>query len=230
MSTRIGRVVARVSLGYSLLLFPVLCSADDTPAKDKADKSASPNKGPDWTKYAYVTDVVGEIVKADDKKLTLRVTWFEPQVQGGNNRRPNLSANNRNFHNPHAPNGNRPRVTVKEHHHDYELEFVPETLIRSTLAGLPPKTDAKGKRVAYTTKELEELRTPSGVPQYASSAAELKPGTIVEVIIVRDKGIAAAKATEDDLRVKYAIIQGKDPNPPKDIASQPAPKAPAKKN
>ena len=46
---------------------------------------------------------------------------------------------------------------------------------------------------------------------YASSPFELSPGTIVEVILIRDKTVPATKVTEDDLRVKYAIILGKDP-------------------
>src|SRR5262245_245344 len=116
MSARPARVVSTVFLGCSLTLLPELCFADEkTTAKDPAPPA--PSKGPDWSKYVNVADVVGEIVKADSSKLVLRVTWFEPQVQGGNNnfRRPNLSANHRNFHNPYAPNGNRPpRVTVKE--------------------------------------------------------------------------------------------------------------------
>lgn len=232
MAARPARVVSTVVLGYTLALLPGLCSADDkTPAKDPAT-TTTPAKAPDFSKYANVADVVGEIVKADNSKLVLRVTWFEQQVQGGNNnfRRPNLSANHRNFHNPYAPNGNRPpHVTVKEHHHDYELEFVPESLVRSNLSALPAKYDDKGKRVAYTTQELTDLRAPAGAPQYAASTSDLVPGTIVEVYVVRDKSIAAAKATEDDLRVKYAIILGKDPNPPKDIASQANQKAPPPK-
>ena len=45
------------------------------------------------------------------------------------------------------------------------------------------------------------------------------------MIVVRDKSIAAEKVTEGDLRVKYAIILGQDPNPPKDNSNP----APAKK-
>ena len=179
----------------------------------------SPQKPPDWSQYAYVTDLVGEIVKADDKKLTLRVTWFVQQVQGGINRRPNLNGNNRNFRNPFTPNRGRPpqmpRVTVKEQHHDYELEFVPESLVR--VKSLPPKFDDKGKRVAYTPKELQELKQPRGVVGYSASPADLLPGTVVDVFIVRDKSIPAAKATEGDLRVKYALIIGTNPNQFKDF-------------
>jgi len=202
-------------LGYVLAFVPVLSAAD-------------PPKGPDFSKYAYVADVVGEIVKADDKKLTLRVTWNVTQTQGGGGR-PRLSGNNRNFHNPYAMRGNQPRVTVKQEHHDYELEYVPESVVRTKV--LPPKLDEKGKRVNYTTKELEELRGPASLPAYAASTSDLTPGTIVDVVIIRDKSVPAAKATEDDLRVKWAVILSHDQNPPKDIAGSKDSKAdPKKKN
>jgi hypothetical protein len=219
MAQSVMRVVSTVTLGYTLALLPVLCAADEpTPAKP------APAKAPDFSKYVTVADVVGEVVKADGDKITLRITWFVPQTQGGNknnnNHRPPLSANNRNFRNPYAHNMNRPqqpKVTFKEQHHDYELEYVPESLVRTKI--LTPKMNENGKRADYTTKELQDLRAPAGFPGYAASPYDLTPGTIVEVVLVRDKSIAAAKATEDDLRVKYAVIQGKDPNPPKDIAN-----------
>jgi hypothetical protein len=55
------------------------------------------------------------------------------------------------------------------------------------------------------------------VPAYAASRADVTPATYLEVYLVREKAIPVAKATEDDLRIKYAFILGKDPNPPKDI-------------
>src|SRR5690242_6072646 len=119
MSLRIVRAVSAAALSCSLASFPVLTAADE-PVIPKAPESTS--KGPDWSKYAYVTDVVGEIVKADSSKLTLRVTWYVTQTQGNNNRRPNLSVNHRHFR---GYGQSRPHVTVKEQHHDYELEYVP---------------------------------------------------------------------------------------------------------
>lgn len=232
MSPRVPRVISTVVLGYTLALMPTLCAADDPGAK-------AVERGPDWSGYVFVADTVGEIVKADNGKLTLRVTWFVQQVKNNNNnnnknnnnnrnRRPQLSRNNRNFRNPYANNMNRPTVTTKEEHHDYELEYVPETLIRNKH--LAPKTDEKGVRVNYTQKELEEARAPFGAPWYAASPGELVPGTIVEVIIVRDRKIPAEKVKEDDLRVKYAIILGKDPTPPKDIANPKSDPKDKKKN
>lgn len=212
MSHTIGRAVAAL-----ILLVGSVALADD--------KKEPLPKAPDWSNYTFVADVTGEVVRADDKKVILRVTWFAPQVKnGGNNnninkfRRPNLSGNHRNYRNPFAQNMNRPNqqnVQLKEHHEDYELEYVPESLVRTKA--LPPKFDDKGKKVPYTQKELEEVRWPAGAPGYLTGKSEVTPGTYLEVHLVRDKSIPAAKATEDDLRIKYAIVLGKDPNPPKDI-------------
>ncbi|MBA4191052.1 MAG: hypothetical protein C0467_23960 [Planctomycetaceae bacterium] len=234
MSPRVVRVFSTVALGYTLTLLPVLCAADES-NKDPAPKSLGDQKLTDWSNYVYVADVVGEIVKADGNKLVLRVTWFETQNQTNNNnrnnnrnnRRPPLSRNNRNYRNPYASNMNRPKTVTKEEHHDYELEFVPETLIRNKH--LPAKTDEKGVRVNQTQAELDELRAPAGAPWYAASPVDLVPGTIVEVIIIRDKKIRAENQKEGDLRVKYAIILGKDPNPPKDITNPPKPATKTKK-
>ena len=160
------RVASRAAfafvLGASLVALPVV--AEDPKPKEP------PAKAPDWSGFAFVTDVVGEVVKADDKGIKLRITWYEQQIKGGNNnnnnnRRPNLNQNNRNFRNPYQQNTNRPnqpQVQFKEQHHDYDLEFVPQSLVRNK--SLPPKLDEKGKKLPYTQKEIEELRSPPGVP------------------------------------------------------------------
>jgi hypothetical protein len=202
---------AAFALGVALVGLPAL--ADD------AKSPSEPQKRPDFTGYVYVTDVVGEVVKADDRSVTVRVTWLEPQSKGGGNRgRPRLSGNNRNFHNPFSMNRSQPRIQIKQQHHDYTIDFLPQSLVRTRI--LPPKTDENGKKVSYTQKELDELRQPLGVTGYASSPFDLTPGTIVELVIIRDKTIPSAKAAESDLRIKTAIIWGKDPNPPKDIVNQ----------
>lgn len=185
----------------------LLAAAVGTPAA-----AADNEKVPDWTGVVTVSDVVGEVVKADDKGLTLRVTWYEAQgggSGGSRGRRPSLSANNRNFHNPYSmmrrsSSGSRPQV--KEAHHDYEFEYLPQSLVRHKTQ--PPKLDEKGRRVPYTDKESHDLRQPAGVPGYAATKADVTPGTIVEVILVRDKTVSAAKATEDDLRLKYVYLLG----------------------
>lgn len=213
MSPRVPRVISTVALGYALTLLPVLSAADES--KPASPTDVGDHKLTDWSKYSYVTDAVGEIVKADASKLTLRITWYVTQQQRNQygNRRPNLSGNHRNYRNPYN-NGNRPKTVVKEQHHDYELEFVPESLVRNKHA--PIKTNEKGERVNLNQAELNEARSPAGAPWYAASPTDLVPGTIVEVIIIRDHKIPIDKVKEDDLRVKYAIILGHDKNPPKE--------------
>lgn len=206
------RLGAAFALGSALVGLPAL--ADDSKSPSDSQKRS------DFSGYVYVSDVVGEVVKADDKSVTVRVTWYTVQTKGGGGtRRPSLSGGGRNYRNPFAPNMNRPRQPqVKEHHADYALDFLPQSLVRTRV--LPAKTDENGKKVGYTQKEIDELRQPAGVTGYAASAFDLTPGTIVELILIRDKSIPAEKAAESDLRVKYAIIWGKDPNPPKDITNQ----------
>jgi hypothetical protein len=222
------RAGAAFALGLGLVVLPA--AAEDKPAEDKpapSPSSSSASKAPTFPGYVYVTDVVGEVVRASDSSITLRITWFEP-TQKKNNGRPNLSANHRHYRNPFATNMNRPHPTVqfKEVHHDYPLDYLPESLVR--LKSLPPKLDENGKKVAHTQKEIDELRTPSGVTGYAANRSDVTSGTYVEVFLIRDKKIPAEKVSESDLRIKYAVILGHDPNPPKDIGSSSNP--PKKKN
>lgn len=168
--------------------------------------AAADEKAPDWGGFATVADVVGTVVKADENAVTFRVTWYVPQ--GGTNRRPNLSGNHRNFHNPYG--GRRPggsgAAKPKEMHHDYVLEYVPQSLVRHKA--MPVKLDDKGKRVAWTDKEAHDLRQPAGVPGYVGTKAEVTAGMVVELVVIRDKTIRADRATEDDLRIKYVYLLG----------------------
>ena len=208
-----------LALGFGMATLPGF--ADDETKPPAAKPAPIPAAKPiDWSRYVYVTDIVGEIVKADDKSLTVRVSWVAP-ANNANNRRPSLHHNNRNFHNPHT--SSRQNTQIKQQHHDYAIDFAAEGLVRTKTT--PTKTNDAGKKVQLTTKEIQEYITPPGAPSYAATKTDLVAGTIVEVIVVRDKSIAAEKVTEGDLRVKYAIILGQDPNPPKDNSNP----APAKK-
>jgi hypothetical protein len=70
------------------------------------------------------------------------------------------------------------------------------------------------------------MKVPYSVPGYIASKGDLTPGTVVEAYVVRDKTIPMAKLTEADLRLKYVVIIGHDPNPPADITN---PKTPTTK-
>jgi hypothetical protein len=189
-----------------------------SPSTPSTTSTSDTSKTLKFPGYVFVADGIGEVVRANDSKVTLRITWF--QQTNANNRRPNLHQNHRNYRNPFAPNMNRPKnVQVKEVHHDYTLEYLPESVVR--VRTLPPKFDENGKKVQYTQKEIDELKIPTNIPGYAASRSDVVPGTFLEVYLLCEKSIPVAKVTDADLRIKYAVIWGKDPNPPKDIANPP---------
>ncbi|HET6574613.1 MAG TPA: hypothetical protein VFG68_13475 [Fimbriiglobus sp.] len=75
---------------------------------------------------------------------------------------------------------------------------------------LPPKTDDKGKRLPYTREEMTELRSPRGAPGYAADPADLKPGYMIELTLVRPREVPLSKLVFQDLRVQYAVILTED--------------------
>jgi hypothetical protein len=203
-------------LGLGLVALPQ-APADETKEEAKAPSSSSATKGPDWSGYIRVSQVTAEVMKADESSVTLRLyTLANNTTKGGRTTRPPLHLSHGHiYQNPlmrRPSNGRQPQVHWE--HHDYTVAYAPEGLARTQTP--TPKTDENGKKVLYTQKELEDLRAPLGAPGYAIAKSDLAPGSIVEVIIIRDKSIAADKVTEGDLRIKYATITGKDPNPPKD--------------
>jgi hypothetical protein len=195
-----------LALGLGLAVLP-LNAADETKDEVKTTTtSSSTAKGPDWSGYTRVSQVTAEVVKADDSSVTLRLYMLAPNK--GRATRPQLH-HNTNYLNPltrRSSNGQQLRWV----HHDYTVPYAPEGLAR--VQTLPTKTDDNGKKTPYTQKELEDLKAPLGAPGYSLAKSDLTPGSIVEVIIVRDKTIAADKVTEGDLRIKYATVTGKDPN------------------
>jgi hypothetical protein len=186
--------------------------------------TAKPTK-PTFPGYVFVTEAMGEVVTADENSVKLRITWYTQQ-QAKNAKGQPLTGNAGNYSNPFAPNRNHPKqqqpqMRVVEQHKDYVLEYLPQSLVR--LHQLPPKKDDKGLKVEYTQKELETEKVP-GVVGFRAERSDVVPGTYLEVFLIRDKTIPEAKATDGDLRIKYAVIWGKDPNPPKDTGTPPSKK------
>ena len=202
---------------FGLVLVALPVAADDTsPSKSKTPTPTKEPvaKAPTFPGYMFITDAVGEVVKANDNTVTLRITWYTTQTSKTTARNM-LSGRNRNYYNPFSRAARPARVV--EHHQDYNLDYLPQSLVRTRT--LPPKTDETGKRVPHTQKEIDELRAPDGAPAYAASKIDVTPGTYLEVYLIRDKNIPDEKATDADLRIKYAFVLGKDPNPPKDISN-----------
>ncbi len=70
MIDRSTRLVFACVLGLCLSIIPKVTSAGDdakTPAKDP------PAKLPDYSKYTFVKEMTGEVIRADEKKITLCV-------------------------------------------------------------------------------------------------------------------------------------------------------------
>jgi uncharacterized protein (TIGR03067 family) len=160
-----------------------LAAGDDPkpPAKEP------PTKLPDYSKYtSVIKEVTGDVVKVAENKLTIKLNNLPPKK--GNDRNPPKSAD-------------QPK--------EMTYSFIEESLVRTSFP--PPKGEDKGKTVAYTEKEKEKLKLPPGAPGYAATINDLAVGTTVKLQLIRDKTIPGAQAIEDDLRIKFAIIQPESP-------------------
>jgi hypothetical protein len=189
------KILPTLGVAVSAFAMPVGNAADPEP---KAP-ATTVDKPADWSKFVNVGEIHGEVVKADESGLTLRVTWYAPK--GGTNTRPQLNRGGGNAQ--RRPNNQRPPQSV-EQHHDYVLKYADNGAVRQLK--LPPKTDEKGRKVDYTVKELENAKKPVGMPHYAAARTDLQPGSTVEVMLVRPRGIPAEKVQESDMLVKYVVI------------------------
>lgn len=213
------RRILQTGFGLALGLTALMpaAPAEDEKSGSLATKPATEEKGkaPDFSSYKYVTTVWGEVVKSNESNVTLRIYWEALVKTPTGNHRPSLHSTTQHHHNPYATR--RPNTQLKWEHHDYTIPFVPESLVRTKT--LPPKYDLEGKKVAYTEAELDALKVPYSAAGYQASKSDLTPGTVVQMSVIRDKTIPIASVKDSDLRVKYAVIWGHDPNPPKDLAT-----------
>ncbi len=97
-----------------------------------------------------------------------------------------------------------------------ELPHADEIKIRTLNP--PPAFDEKGRLKRYTPKELQELKGPDRrLPGYTAEAADLRPGQVVEVQLVRKVGRPKnpkdkAEVAEYDPKVNLIVILS-EPNP-----------------
>ena len=72
MKPRIASYGIILALGFGLVNCQALVfAADDA----KATPKDIPEKIPDYSKYKFVKELAGELIKSDDKKVTIRVKW-----------------------------------------------------------------------------------------------------------------------------------------------------------
>lgn len=230
MTRRVLWAVFAVALGVGIgTTTPTGVRADDEKKagseteKEKAEKpddapkttTAPVEAGPKFPGYIHVATVHAEVVRASDSSVTIRTFYLAPKTTKGRNTQSRPHIYSSNGHTMIHPS-NRRNPGTKVVHHDYTLDFHPEGLVR--IKTLPKKTDADGKKVDYTTKELQDLKEPAGFPSYMGSKADLVPGAIVDAYVIRDRTIPAAKVTQADMKIKWIKVTGMDPNAAKNLA------------
>ncbi|HLW68714.1 MAG TPA: hypothetical protein VKS79_25575 [Gemmataceae bacterium] len=109
-------------------------------------------------------------------------------------------------------NAKRPQATTQ----DDELTFTSDVVIRQRH--LPPKLDEKGKKIAYTSEELQKLKGKGGVG-YEASPSDLHTGQTVSLHLVKLKGAKGEDANK--LYVSKIIIESEPPPHPQDQAKKP---------
>jgi len=173
------------NVNRALILVLALGSVTISAADDeKKPANQPPAKLPDYSKYtSVIKEVMGEVVTVDEKKITLKVAVTQKKGAKG--------------------------LILGEAQKELTYSFIEESLVRTSL--LPLKLDEKGKKIAYKEKEKEALKLPTGAPGYAAKIDDLEVGGTVNLLLIRDKSIAQDKATDDDLRIKFAIIQPEKP-------------------
>jgi len=164
--------------------------------------------GTTWGDYMTVGKVIAEVRSTDGDSLKMRVYWNSvSQAKTGTSsrgRRPSLGGNHgHTAQNPmtiaRAAMAASKAVKVKTEHHDYDVGFFPDTLVK----GAP--------------------KAPGGA---ATQAGDLSPGTVIEAWLIRNKSIPAREVGESDLKLRAVAVLGFNPNYKADKEDQKA-KAPA---
>ena len=170
-------------------LFALSAFAFAADEKKPAAKPAEP-AATDWSKYATVSEVLGEIVKIEKNGFLVKIPGPAQTKTTGSGR-------------------SRRTMQVPGKPVEISVAFADGAQIRWSKP--PAKFDKDGKKVAHTPDELADLKKPYGVPGYLADRTDLKTGQYVDLIMVRPRDIPAAKATESDLLIKRATITGEDP-------------------
>jgi hypothetical protein len=150
-------------------------------AADEKKNTKEPTEGPSATSYVSYSDVTVVISGASSNSVSIKVTTG------------------------YTGNYKRPQATNK----DDELTFTSDVVIRQRH--LPPKLDEKGKKVAYTSEELNKLRGKGGVG-YEASAGDLHSGQTMSLHLVKLKGAKGEDANK--LYVSKVIIESEPPQQP----------------
>lgn len=204
----VGMSCRLLAAGPTLIAAAVLSAGADNPVS-----SPPAVKAPDWSKYAPVSEVEGEIVKVGENGFTLRVTWFET-TSGSGGSRGGGSANLSRYNQLVKGKTPRPRaggsIRIKEQSEDFDLAFAEGGMVRWQKLSLRPGAKP-GEFVPPA--EQDRLKLPLGAPGWAADRSDLKEGHLVEVALVRPRDVPLSKAKPEDLKAKYVMIHGENPKP-----------------
>ncbi|MBM4097356.1 MAG: hypothetical protein FJ261_11340 [Planctomycetes bacterium] len=195
-------------LGALLVILAIVGLSDAAHAADI--KEASQGTGTSWGEYMTVGKLLAEVRSADGDSIRMRVYWntVTQGKTGAANRggRPSLHGNHgRTAQSPlalaKAAMAKSKSVQVKTEHHDYDVGFFPDTVVRGA-----PKT----------------------LGGATTLAGDLSAGTIVEAWLVRKKSFPTREVQESDLKLKAVAVVWFNPNYKADNEDNQAKPAPAK--
>lgn len=185
------QTMTRSFLRFALLTC-LLCRAETASAADGKTADAKPveTAAADWSKFVFVSEVQGEIVKVEKNSFLLKIPGPPQNKTTGTGK-------------------NRHLIQVPGKPVELSVAFADAGFVR--WSKLPTKLDVHGKKTSHTVEEIAELKKPYGVSGYAAERTDLKAGQSVDLVMVRLREIPATKATTTDLVVKKATILGTDP-------------------
>lgn len=159
------------------------------PADDTGKKPAA--KPPTWAGYVPYSTVELLVKSATETEVEVIVPGAAVLSRSGSYRSPRL----------YIKQGKPETVT---------LTFHEDGVVR--WAKLPPKVDARGKKVSRTLREVEGLKLPRWATGYAADRSDLTVGQAVELVLLRPKALKPDELRPADLRIKQATILT-DPQP-----------------
>ena len=172
--------MSRLAAVAAFVALAGLATADDPPPPLP--------KLPKFKDYTTLPDAVrGKVKSAKDDTLTVVLPEYTLSRSTGSSR-------------------SRRPPTVKEKDVEHTLTLHDEALVRWSRK--PDRKDDKGRPKPYTPAELKQLYAPAGAPGVLGNKLELAAGQTVEITLLLPTKVRPDELTEQDLRVKWVVIQG----------------------
>ena len=176
---------------FALASFALIAASTTGLAQDTPAPPVDVPEKQDWSGYATYKKVLGEVVTFEDPVLTIKITWYEQSRSSGGGRG--------------RPQRPKPPTAKSE---ELDVTFAEQGLVR--WYKLAPEVGPDGRKIRPSYKEIQMKKLPRGAPGYIASRADLQPGQIVEVTLVRPRDIPLTKLAATDLQVQYVVIAGEN--------------------